>query len=129
MGVMRVAIVGATGAVGRTMLRILEERDFPVDQDHAGLALKPVQKLVLPGVAGEAAQGVDARPQGHLFPQDPHGGGAGDDLCPKPSPGLVAHEDEGVSGVGEAVLEVVEDPPPREHPASREDHHGAGGAV
>ena len=27
-----VAVVGATGAVGETMLRILEERDFPVDQ-------------------------------------------------------------------------------------------------
>jgi aspartate-semialdehyde dehydrogenase len=26
-----VAIVGATGVVGRTMLSILEERDFPVD--------------------------------------------------------------------------------------------------
>jgi aspartate-semialdehyde dehydrogenase len=29
---MRVAIVGATGAVGRTMLGILQERDFPVDE-------------------------------------------------------------------------------------------------
>src|SRR3990172_9376758 len=29
---MRVAVVGATGAVGREMLRILEERDFPVDE-------------------------------------------------------------------------------------------------
>src|ERR671937_645741 len=29
---MRVAVVGATGAVGRTMLRILEERDFPIDE-------------------------------------------------------------------------------------------------
>ena len=29
---MRVAVVGATGAVGRTMLRILEERNFPVDE-------------------------------------------------------------------------------------------------
>jgi aspartate-semialdehyde dehydrogenase len=32
MNAMRVAIVGATGAVGRTMLGILEERDFPVDE-------------------------------------------------------------------------------------------------
>jgi aspartate-semialdehyde dehydrogenase len=30
MGAMRVAVVGATGAVGREMLRILEERDFPM---------------------------------------------------------------------------------------------------
>jgi len=29
---MRVAVVGATGAVGRTMLRILEERHFPLDE-------------------------------------------------------------------------------------------------
>jgi aspartate-semialdehyde dehydrogenase len=29
---MRVAIVGATGAVGRTMLEILQEREFPMDE-------------------------------------------------------------------------------------------------
>ncbi len=29
---MHVAVVGATGAVGRTMVRILEERNFPVDR-------------------------------------------------------------------------------------------------
>ncbi len=27
-----VAVVGATGAVGETMLRVLEERNFPVDK-------------------------------------------------------------------------------------------------
>lgn len=27
-----IAIVGATGAVGQTMLKILEERDFPVNR-------------------------------------------------------------------------------------------------
>src|SRR6185295_13890837 len=32
MNLMRVAIVGATGAVGRTMLEILQERDFPLDE-------------------------------------------------------------------------------------------------
>jgi aspartate-semialdehyde dehydrogenase len=32
MNPMRVAIVGATGAVGRTMLEILQERDFPLDE-------------------------------------------------------------------------------------------------
>ena len=31
----RVAVVGATGAVGREMLNILEELEFPVDQIHA----------------------------------------------------------------------------------------------
>jgi len=29
---MRFAVVGATGAVGRTMVRLLEERDFPLDE-------------------------------------------------------------------------------------------------
>ena len=28
---MRVAVVGATGAVGRTILKLLEERSFPLD--------------------------------------------------------------------------------------------------
>jgi aspartate-semialdehyde dehydrogenase len=32
MGSMRVAVVGATGAVGREMIRILDERDFPLDE-------------------------------------------------------------------------------------------------
>ena len=31
----RVAVVGATGAVGREMLNILEEVEFPVDAMHA----------------------------------------------------------------------------------------------
>src|SRR5581483_1040433 len=31
-GAMRVAVVGATGAVGRRMVRILEERSFPVEE-------------------------------------------------------------------------------------------------
>lgn len=29
---MKVAVVGATGLVGKTMLRILEERKFPVSE-------------------------------------------------------------------------------------------------
>ncbi|HEY0305777.1 MAG TPA: aspartate-semialdehyde dehydrogenase, partial [Longimicrobiales bacterium] len=29
---MRVAVLGATGAVGRTMLKVLEERHFPADE-------------------------------------------------------------------------------------------------
>ena len=29
---MRIAVIGATGAVGSTILRILEERDFPLDE-------------------------------------------------------------------------------------------------
>jgi len=30
-----VAVVGATGLVGETMLQVLEERDFPVSEIHA----------------------------------------------------------------------------------------------
>ena len=29
---MKVAVVGATGMVGQVMLKVLEERDFPVDE-------------------------------------------------------------------------------------------------
>ena len=32
MSQVRVALVGATGAVGRQMLQLLEDRDFPVDE-------------------------------------------------------------------------------------------------
>ena len=31
----KIAVVGATGNVGREMLAILEERQFPVDEIHA----------------------------------------------------------------------------------------------
>ncbi len=31
----RIAVIGATGAVGREMLNILEELEFPVDEMHA----------------------------------------------------------------------------------------------
>ncbi len=34
MSAYNVAVAGATGEVGRTMLEILEERDFPIDQIH-----------------------------------------------------------------------------------------------
>ena len=33
----RVAVVGATGAVGREMLQTLAERNFPADKVHAGV--------------------------------------------------------------------------------------------
>ncbi|HWF01807.1 MAG TPA: aspartate-semialdehyde dehydrogenase [Caulobacteraceae bacterium] len=38
----RVAVVGATGAVGREMLNILEEVDFPVDEIHAIASRKSI---------------------------------------------------------------------------------------
>ncbi len=64
---MRVAVIGATGAVGREMLRILEERRFPVDELVPLASARSVGSLV--GFAGEehavgeltvgAARGVD----------------------------------------------------------------------
>ena len=38
----RVAVVGATGAVGREMLNILEELAFPVDRIHAIASRKSI---------------------------------------------------------------------------------------
>ena len=67
MNAMRVAIVGATGAVGRTMLGILEEREFPVDEltllaseRTAGTRLRFRDREHTVGVLSpEALEGVD----------------------------------------------------------------------
>ena len=42
----RVAVVGVTGLVGETMVRVLEERDFPVAQLHALASNRSVGKSV-----------------------------------------------------------------------------------
>ena len=38
-----VVVVGATGAVGQVFLRIMEERNFPVDNLRKGAVLNPIQ--------------------------------------------------------------------------------------
>ena len=38
----RVAVVGATGNVGREMLNLLEETEFPVDEIHAIASRKSI---------------------------------------------------------------------------------------
>ena len=40
----RVAVVGATGNVGREMLNILEEVNFPVDKIHAIASRKSITR-------------------------------------------------------------------------------------
>ena len=42
----RVAVVGATGAVGREMLQTLAERNFPADTIHALASTKSAGKEV-----------------------------------------------------------------------------------
>ncbi len=62
-----VAILGATGAVGRTMLKVLEERDFPVEElkllaseRSAGTEIEfKGNKYVVEPVSPEAFEGID----------------------------------------------------------------------
>ena len=41
-----VAVVGATGLVGETLLKVLEERDFPVSEIHALASTRSLGKAV-----------------------------------------------------------------------------------
>jgi aspartate-semialdehyde dehydrogenase len=64
---MKVAVIGATGAVGREMIRILEERGFPVDELVPLASSRSAGRLVTFGgtehevreLTLEAARGVD----------------------------------------------------------------------
>ena len=51
---MKIAVVGATGLVGRTMLKVLEERNFPVD-------------TLIP-VASEKSVGMEVSYKGKKYP-------------------------------------------------------------
>jgi len=53
MGSYNVAVVGATGAVGNEMIRVLEERDFPV------------RELTL--LASERSLGIEIDFRGNLY--------------------------------------------------------------
>jgi len=48
---MRVAVVGSTGLVGSVMLRVLEERNFPVGELIPAASEKSVGKRLNSGVA------------------------------------------------------------------------------
>ncbi len=68
---MKVAVVGATGLVGRTMLRVLEERSFPVDEiipvasDKSAGTVIPFRNREVEVVKMEEA--VQRRPEIALF--------------------------------------------------------------
>jgi aspartate-semialdehyde dehydrogenase len=55
----RVAVVGATGNVGREMLNILEEVNFPVDEIHAIASRKSIGQLVSFGERNIACEDVE----------------------------------------------------------------------
>jgi aspartate-semialdehyde dehydrogenase len=55
----RVAVVGATGNVGREMLNILEEVNFPVDKIHAIASRKSIGQLVSFGEQNIACEDVE----------------------------------------------------------------------
>jgi aspartate-semialdehyde dehydrogenase len=55
----RVAVVGATGNVGREMLNILEEVNFPVDEIHAIASRKSIGQLVSFGEQNIACEDVE----------------------------------------------------------------------
>ncbi|WP_374472012.1 aspartate-semialdehyde dehydrogenase [Phenylobacterium sp.] len=55
----RVAVVGATGNVGREMLNILEEVNFPVDKIHAIASRKSIGQLVSFGEQTVACEDVE----------------------------------------------------------------------
>jgi len=44
---MKIAVVGATGLVGRTMMKVLEERNFPVTQLIPAASERSVGKEVI----------------------------------------------------------------------------------
>ena len=63
----RVAILGATGAVGRTMLEVLEERDLPIDElvllaseRSAGTKVQfKGEELTVQAVSADSFDGID----------------------------------------------------------------------
>lgn len=82
-----VAVVGATGAVGETMLRILEERDFPIEKLFALASERSAGSTIM--FRGKAVRVQDlatfdfSQVQIALFSA---GGAFRPSLRPKPSP-------------------------------------------
>jgi aspartate-semialdehyde dehydrogenase len=68
---MKTAVVGATGMVGRTMMKVLEERNFPVSQLLPAASEKSVGKEVIfrgkPVKIVSVMEAVEARPEFAIF--------------------------------------------------------------
>jgi aspartate-semialdehyde dehydrogenase len=68
---MKIAVVGATGMVGRTMIKVLEERNFPVSQLLPAASEKSVGKEVIfkgkPVKVVSVTDAVNAKPEFAIF--------------------------------------------------------------
>jgi len=68
---MKIAVVGATGMVGRTMMKVLEERNFPVSQLLPAASEKSVGKeVIFKGKAVKVVsvmEAVEAKPEFAIF--------------------------------------------------------------
>src|SRR5664280_2711072 len=68
---MKIAVVGATGMVGRTMMKVLEERNFPVSLLLPAASEKSVGKEVVfkgkPVKVVSVMKAVEAKPEFAIF--------------------------------------------------------------
>jgi len=68
---MKIAVVGATGMVGRTMIRVLEERNFPVTHLIPAASVKSAGKEILfkgkPVRVVSVMEAVEAKPEFAIF--------------------------------------------------------------
>jgi aspartate-semialdehyde dehydrogenase len=68
---MKTAVVGATGMVGRTMMKVLEERNFPVSQLLPAASEKSVGKEIIfkgkPVKVVSVMEAIEARPEFAIF--------------------------------------------------------------
>jgi len=68
---MKTAVVGATGMVGQTMIKVLEERNFPVTELIPAASVKSVGKEILfngkPVKVVSVSEAIDARPVFAIF--------------------------------------------------------------
>jgi aspartate-semialdehyde dehydrogenase len=68
---MKIAVVGATGLVGRTMIKVLEERNFPVTQLIPAASVKSVGKEIIfkgkPVKVVSVMEAIEAKPEFAIF--------------------------------------------------------------